>query len=165
MNGRLAVSIDAGRSLPSSVERARVAEGFGYDSIWSSQLPPARDTSLVLAAYACATSSIGLGTAVLPIYLRHPTAMAQMAVTLDELSGGRFRLGIGIGWNAVEYEGLGMDFHNRGRRLTPTRCGLLPRWPAATRSQPGRAQRGGSGRRGGAGRALSDRAARMLRSS
>jgi len=105
MNGRLAVSIDAGRSLPSSVERARVAEGFGYDSIWSSQLPPARDTSLVLAAYACATSSIGLGTAVLPIYLRHPTAMAQMAVTLDELSGGRFRLGIGVS-HKVTVEGM-----------------------------------------------------------
>src|SRR5437588_5321163 len=105
MNGRLAVSIDAGRSLPSSVERARVAEGFGYDSIWSSQLPPARDTSLVLAAYACATSSIGLGTAVLPIYARHPAAMGQMAATLDELSGGRFRLGIGVS-HKVTVEGM-----------------------------------------------------------
>lgn len=105
MNGRLAVSIDAGRSLPSSIQRARLAEGFGYDSIWSSQLPPARDTSLVLAAYATATSRIGLGTAVLPIYLRHPTAMAQMALTLDEFSGGRFRLGIGVS-HKVTVEGM-----------------------------------------------------------
>ena len=105
MVGRLAVSIDAGRSLPSSIERARLAESLGYDSIWSSQLPPARDTSLVLAAYAAATSRIGLGTAVLPIYTRHPTAMAQMALTLDELSGGRFQLGLGVS-HKVTVEGM-----------------------------------------------------------
>jgi alkanesulfonate monooxygenase SsuD/methylene tetrahydromethanopterin reductase-like flavin-dependent oxidoreductase (luciferase family) len=51
---------------------------------------------MVLATYAAATSRIGLGTAVMPIYTRHPTAMAQMALTLDEISGGRFRLGIGV---------------------------------------------------------------------
>ena len=96
MPGRLGVSFDAGRTLPASIERAKLADHLGYDSVWSSQLPPARDTPLVLAAYAAATERIGLGTAVLPIYTRHPTAMAQMALTLDEISGGRFRLGIGV---------------------------------------------------------------------
>jgi len=96
MGGKLAVSNDAGRSLPQSIERARLAERLGFDSIWSSQLPPSRDTPLVLAAYAGATSRIGLGTSVLPIYTRHPTAMAQMALSLDELSSGRFLLGIGV---------------------------------------------------------------------
>ncbi|MDQ6919332.1 MAG: LLM class flavin-dependent oxidoreductase [Candidatus Dormibacteraeota bacterium] len=96
MGSRLGVSYDAGSSLGSSIERATLAEHLGYDSLWASQLPPARETPLVLATYAAATSKIGLGTAVMPIYTRHPTAMAQMALTLDEIAGGRFRLGIGV---------------------------------------------------------------------
>ena len=88
--------MEAGRSIPEAIERARLAEKLGYDSIWHSQLPGNRDTALVLAAYAQATERIKFGTAVLPIYTRHATAMAQMAQTLDELSGGRFILGIGV---------------------------------------------------------------------
>lgn len=105
MPGRLGVSCDAGRTLPQSIERAKLADHLGFDSVWSSQLPPARDTPLVFAAYAAATERIGLGTAVLPIYTRHPTAMAQMALTLDEISGGRFRLGIGVS-HQVTVEGM-----------------------------------------------------------
>src|SRR5207249_2816036 len=56
----------------------------------------ARDAAVLLAAYAAATQWVRLGTGVLPIYTRHPTAMAQMAATLDELSAGRFILGIGV---------------------------------------------------------------------
>ena len=93
---RLAAFTPAVKSLDESIARAQAAERLGYESIWTSQLPDARDASLVLAAYAAATKRIGLGTGVLPIYTRHPTAMAQMAATLDEMSGGRFILGIGI---------------------------------------------------------------------
>ena len=84
------------KTLEESVARAVTAERLGYDSVWVSQLPDARDASLVLAAYARATQRVAFGTGVLPIYTRHPTAMVQMAATLDELSGGRFTLGIGI---------------------------------------------------------------------
>src|SRR5579872_5179007 len=84
------------RSLEESVNRAREAERLGYESVWVTQLPDARDAALVLAAYAAATQWIRLGTAVLPIYTRHPTAMAQMAATLDEMSAGRFILGLGV---------------------------------------------------------------------
>jgi F420-dependent oxidoreductase-like protein len=93
---RLAAFNPAVKSLDESIARAQAAERLGYESIWTSQLPDARDASLVLAAYAAATKRIGLGSGVLPIYTRHPTAMAQMAATLDEMSGGRFILGIGI---------------------------------------------------------------------
>src|SRR5438477_6114242 len=93
---RTAVAIAPGQSLGPAVERARLAEAAGCESVWLSQLPNERDTALVLAAYAGATERIGLGSFVLPIYTRHPTAMAQMAATLDELSGGRFRLGLGV---------------------------------------------------------------------
>jgi F420-dependent oxidoreductase-like protein len=93
---RLAAFNPAVRSLAESVARAEAAEGLGYQSVWVTQLPDARDGALVLAAYAAATKRVKLGTGVLPIYNRHPTAMAQMAATLDEMSGGRFILGIGV---------------------------------------------------------------------
>ena len=58
---------------------------------------------MLLAAYAAATTRVGLGNGVVPIYPRHPVAMAQAASTLNEVSGGRFRLGIGVSHkNAIE---------------------------------------------------------------
>ena len=102
---KLGCAVEAGRSLPEALERVRAAERLGYESVWSSQLPGSRDTALVLATYAQATERVRLGTAVLPIYTRHPTAMAQMALTLDELSGGRFILGLGVS-HQVTVEGM-----------------------------------------------------------
>jgi F420-dependent oxidoreductase-like protein len=102
---RLAVFNPAVRTLDESVSRAKAAERLGFESVWTTQMPDARDASLVLAAYANHTQRIKLGTGVLPIYTRHPTAMAQMAATLDELSGGRFILGIGIS-HKVTVEGM-----------------------------------------------------------
>jgi F420-dependent oxidoreductase-like protein len=93
---RLAAFVDAVKTLDESVARAKAAERLGFDSVWVTQLPNARDAALVLAAYANATERVGFGTGILPIYTRHPTAMVQMAATLDELSGGRFILGIGV---------------------------------------------------------------------
>jgi F420-dependent oxidoreductase-like protein len=102
---RLAVFNPAVRTLEESVARAKAAERLGFESVWTTQMPDARDASLVLAAYANHTQRIKLGTGVLPIYTRHPTAMAQMAATLDELSRGRFILGIGIS-HKVTVEGM-----------------------------------------------------------
>lgn len=96
MTNRLAAFSPAVRTLEESIGRVQAAERLGYESVWTTQLPPARDASLVLAEYAHHTNRIRLGTGVLPIYTRHPTAMTQMAATLDEISGGRFILGIGI---------------------------------------------------------------------
>jgi F420-dependent oxidoreductase-like protein len=93
---RLAAFSPAVRTLAESVDRARIVERYGYESLWTTQLPTARDASLVLAAYASATERVKLGTGVLPLYTRHPTAMVQMAATLNELSGGRFILGLGV---------------------------------------------------------------------
>ncbi len=93
---RIAANDTAGRSLEESVKRAQEAERLGYESVWVTQLPDARDAAVVLAAYAAATKWVRLATGVLPIYTRHPTAMAQMAASLDEMSGGRFILGIGV---------------------------------------------------------------------
>ncbi|OLD84203.1 MAG: hypothetical protein AUG55_02870, partial [Candidatus Rokubacteria bacterium 13_1_20CM_4_70_13] len=93
------------RTLDESVARAQAAERLGFESVWTTQMPDARDAALVLAAYASHTQHVKLGTGVLPIYTRHPTAMAQMAASLDELSDGRFILGMGIS-HKVTVEGM-----------------------------------------------------------
>lgn len=63
----------------------------------------------MLTAYAAATTRIGLGNGVVPIYPRHPVAMAQAASTLNEVSGGRFRLGIGISHKSAMETMLGLS--------------------------------------------------------
>jgi alkanesulfonate monooxygenase SsuD/methylene tetrahydromethanopterin reductase-like flavin-dependent oxidoreductase (luciferase family) len=67
-----------------------------------------RDSFVVLAAYAAATTRIGLGNGVVPIYPRHPATMAQAAATLNEVSGGRFRLGIGVSHKSAMETMLGL---------------------------------------------------------
>ena len=85
----------------------KLSETLGYDSVWVTH-GLGRDSFLVLAAYAAATSRIGLGNGVVPIYPRHPAAMAQAALTLSELSAGRFRLGIGVSHQAMMSGMLGL---------------------------------------------------------
>lgn len=87
--------ISAGRSLDAAVERVRLAESLGYDSTYVTHIA-GRDSLTVLAAYASRTERIRLGTGVLPIYSRTPVATAQAAATVDEISGGRMVLGVGV---------------------------------------------------------------------
>lgn len=62
------------------------------------------------------TQRLELVTGVIILPQRQTVLVAKQAAEVDILSGGRLRLGVGIGWNAVEYEGLNEDFHNRGKR-------------------------------------------------
>lgn len=91
---RLAVFIPSARKIDAVVQRAQLAESLGYESGWVIQVAD-REATIVAAAIATATSKIGVGTGVLPTYPRTPAVMAQTAATLDELSGGRFILGLG----------------------------------------------------------------------
>ena len=56
-------------------------------------------------------------TGIIILPQRQTALVAKQAAEVDLLTGGRFRLGVGLGWNAVEYEALGQDFSDRGKRL------------------------------------------------
>ena len=71
----------------------------------------------VLFGYLAALTSMELVTGIIILPQRQTALVAKQAAEVDVLAAGRFRLGIGIGWNAVEYEALGKEFSDRGRRV------------------------------------------------
>ena len=78
---------------------------------------PILEALMALSHLAAVTERIGLGTEVLVLPQRQPVLVAKQVSTLDTLSGGRVRLGIGVGWQASEYDALEEDFTTRGRRM------------------------------------------------
>jgi probable F420-dependent oxidoreductase len=70
----------------------------------------------LMAYMAAITNRITLSTGILILPQRQTALVAKQAAEVDVLSGGRMRLGIGVGWNEVEFEALNQDFHNRGPR-------------------------------------------------
>jgi len=97
-----------------------VLMGYGTDQRPAPMYPPKMpimEALMVLSYAAAVTDRIGLGTEVLILPQRQPTLVAKQISTLDTLSGGRVRLGVGVGWQASEYEALNEDFGNRGKRM------------------------------------------------
>jgi probable F420-dependent oxidoreductase len=97
-----------------------VLMGYGTDQRSAPMYPPKMpimEALMVLSYAAAVTDRIGLGTEVLILPQRQPTLVAKQISTLDTLSGGRVRLGVGVGWQASEYEALNEDFGNRGKRM------------------------------------------------
>jgi alkanesulfonate monooxygenase SsuD/methylene tetrahydromethanopterin reductase-like flavin-dependent oxidoreductase (luciferase family) len=108
------------------VDIARTAEDCGFDSIWVGDHLLYRDdlgssgpweawTSL--AALAQATERVALGPLVAATSFHSPAMLAKMASTVDEISGGRLILGLGAGWNRVEYEAFDFPFDHRVSRF------------------------------------------------
>ena len=87
----------------------------GWDGFYSYE-DMFHEAFVVFGYMAGITSRIELVTSVIILGQRQTALVAKQAAEVDILTGGRFRLGVGTGWNAVEYEALGEDFHNRGRR-------------------------------------------------
>jgi F420-dependent oxidoreductase-like protein len=105
---RTALFLNPGADLARAVAIARRADALGYDSLWVTH-GGARDALLVLSAYAAAAPRAGLGTGVIPIYPRHPVLLAQEALTLSEVTGGRLQLGIGVSHRPMVEGALGLD--------------------------------------------------------
>ena len=78
---------------------------------------PILEALTALAYLAAVTSRVTLGTEVLVLPQRQPALVAKQVGTLDTLSGGRVRLGVGVGWQESEYEALGEPFRTRGARM------------------------------------------------
>jgi probable F420-dependent oxidoreductase len=87
---------------------------------------------LVMYGFLAAITSIELVTGIIILPQRQTALVAKQAAEVDLLTGGNFRLGIGIGWNPVEYEALGKDFTNRGRRMSEQAVLLRRLWTEET---------------------------------
>jgi len=106
---------------------ARAAEAAGFDSIWvpDELLYRFDDAPAVgwwecwtmLSAVAASTARVELGTFVSCTNYRNPALLAKMAATVDEISGGRLILGLGAGWNEVEFDAFGFPFDHRVARF------------------------------------------------
>jgi probable F420-dependent oxidoreductase len=106
---------------------AEAAEELGYDSVWATEHiivgpeaihPYGRVLAplMTLSWIAGYTERIGLGTSIVLVPLHHPIHLAKETATLQELSGGRFTLGVGVGWHEDEFRFMGVPFRARGRR-------------------------------------------------
>ena len=115
-------------SSPEGIRRvAETAEELGFDSVWTTEHiivgpegvnPYGRvyDPLVTLAWIAGWTERIRLGTSIVLVTLHHPIHLAKEVATLQELSGGRFTLGVGLGWHRDVFDFMGVPFAGRGRR-------------------------------------------------
>ena len=134
--GAIFPQTECGTDVKAIGEFARVVEAMGFDHLFVADHVLGADPkfhshpslanysheavvheALTLMAYLAAiTSRITLATGILILPQRQTALVAKQAAQIDVLSGGRLRLGIGVGWNAVEFEALNETFENRGRR-------------------------------------------------
>jgi alkanesulfonate monooxygenase SsuD/methylene tetrahydromethanopterin reductase-like flavin-dependent oxidoreductase (luciferase family) len=111
---------------PELLEIALGAEASGFESIWVGDHMLYRDERgergpwdawTQLAALAAATDRVRVGPLVASTAFHPPGVIARMAAAIDEIAGGRFVLGIGAGWNEVEFRSFGIDFDYRASRF------------------------------------------------
>ena len=108
--------IGSAGSLESQITQILEAEKDGFHSLWAAHIMDVDIMSMMCLA-AERTSRIEMGTAVTPTFLRHPIAMAQQALTVQSIAGGRFTLGIGVNHKPVVEDRLGMEFHRPAQHM------------------------------------------------
>src|SRR5947207_2050786 len=128
--------IEFGNDVQAIKDYAQTAEGLGYDYLLvydhvlgahPNREPkltgpythehPFHEPMVLFGFLAGVTKRLQLTTGVIILPQRQTALVAKQAAEVDVLSGGRLRLGIGLGWNHVEYEALGMKFETRGKRM------------------------------------------------
>ena len=124
---RFALMIEAqqGLSYADQLVVARRAEAAGFEAMFRSDhflsFPgpsdnPTTDAWTVLAGLARETTTLGLGVLVSPVTFRHAGHLAKVAITVDEMSGGRVEVGVGAGWNDGEHAAYGLRFPDISER-------------------------------------------------
>lgn len=122
---KIGMGLDTSGGIDKVVERAERAAEAGFTSLWSSQIFGA-DALTILALVSQRVPDIQLGTSVVPIYTRHPTMLAAQALTVQEVSGGRLTLGIGLSHQMV-VEGIwGLTYDKPARYMREYLSILLP---------------------------------------
>ena len=118
----------------------------GYESAYpyspSGKMPgpedsPIPDPLIWLAFVAAATKTIRLGTGILILPQRNPVILAKEVATLDQLSGGRVELGIGVGWLEEEFDAIGVPFGDRGKRTDDHVAALRALWTQSPATHAG----------------------------
>src|ERR1700751_1598891 len=142
-----------GRSPSRIVDYARQIEKRGFPGIWVTDSVgrgrPTLDPLVALGALSVATQRVELGTAVLQVSLRHPIELAHRVQSVQALSGGRLRLGVGSGSTRADFDLLGGDYDHRFRTLRnsletmhrvwlgePINGGALSVWPGCGGGPP-----------------------------
>ena len=130
------------------VESARRLEAAGYEGVYcwdhfvsrGDRTSPALEAWTTLTAVAARTERIGIGTFVANVMNRHPSVLARMAATLQEVSAGRLWMGIGIGGHPAEHAAYGIPFPpapERAARLEEAVAVLRALWTGGPVSRPG----------------------------
>ncbi|MGW1991532.1 LLM class flavin-dependent oxidoreductase [Embleya sp. NPDC001921] len=100
---------------------ARIAEEAGFDTatVGHHHFMPGNmsDPLTLLAAVAARTDTLRVGTGIFQLPVHHPLRVAEQVATIDEISGGRVTLGVGLGWWPLEYAAHGSEFRTRGARM------------------------------------------------
>ena len=120
--------------LAAVLETARLIEQLGFDHViagthlLAGDLGLSPDPLVMLSAVAGATSRIRVISSILIAPLYEPLVVAHQAATLDALSGGRFVLGVGTGWDRTEFEAVGVPFGERGKRTDAALAAMRALW-------------------------------------
>ncbi len=152
--GIMFANTGAGAEAAGAVALAKAAEDAGFESIWAiehvlvpqgyeSQYPydasgrmmgsdaediPMPDPLIWLSYIAAVTTRIQLATGVMILPQRNPAILAKEVATLDQLSGGRMNLGVGVGWLEEEFDALGVPFARRGARTDDNIAAMRALW-------------------------------------
>lgn len=133
------------------VALARDAEDIGFDSVWVSEHlfhasyvaerlgnRPYHEPLTILSAVAANTERVRLGTSVLVLPFHHPVRLAKTLASLDDLSGGRVTLGVGVAVTEDEFRNLGVAFHRRGEIADEMLAAMRCLWTQDTPTHQGK---------------------------
>lgn len=122
---RYGIMFDNTKPIEQMVEDARSLAGAGFDTLWCSQIF-GYDALTLLAVLGREVPEIGLGTAVIPVYPRHPVMLGAQALTVQAATGGRLQLGVGLSHQIVIENVFGQSFDHPARYMAEYLELLMP---------------------------------------